>query len=146
MRYLVLPVVLLIFLSCDQDEVLNEIVTPVAVANMEDCHATKSWDPAKVRNSLSGKWRWIYAVCAGQTDFTRFVEIEIVFSGVNQLLIYENQKLFYSTAWNLEASNLKYSLITDLQSDLLDGELLFCNSNQLTFKGGECDQMFYRVR
>jgi thioredoxin reductase len=144
MKYLPLATLILFLASCSQDEVLDELVEPVAIANMHDCHEHENWDPATVRNTLEGTWRWMYSVCDDEADFERFEGITISFEGVNSLKFFKEGELIEETEWNLKSEDLIFSIETEVESVLLSGDIFFCNNYQLATSSEDCKQMFYR--
>lgn len=144
MKYLSLAFLLTIAMSCTQDEVLDELIEPVALANMHDCHENENWDPATFRNTLEGTWKWMYSACGDDTEFERFQGVTITFEGVNTLQFHKNGKLVEETEWNLSSDDLKFRVVSEIQSVLLSGNIYFCNDYQMTTDGELCKHMFYR--
>jgi len=125
--------------SCKKEDLSINLPTQ---EEMWSCHHQNDWDTTKMKNELSGKWKWVFTQNYWNPTEGRNTEdkhIEIEFANDSILNIIENDTIIHSAKWSivLKDDDL-FGIEFDSSVSLLHGRILICG-NTLEFNNTYLD-------
>ncbi|NOZ45546.1 MAG: hypothetical protein GXO79_02070 [Chlorobi bacterium] len=104
---------------------------PISNSELWNCYNKTEWNENRIRESIIGKWKWIYTYDYWQPDDARYTDNEnivIEFFNDSTLNVINNNKFEFSNRWSIRYANEDfYELKLDTSISFLWGRILICD-------------------